>query len=210
MNKCKLYVIIDSESSQTYSAVELAEMAVKGGADLIQLRAKKMKTDELLETAVKINEICQKEKVPFIVNDRTDIALLSHASGVHLGNEDLPILEARKILGKEKIIGGTANILEKAFELERQGADYIGFGHIFPTQSKIKNTPPVGIEKLKEVVKAVKIPVAAIGGIEESNLDQVLEAFPYAVAVIRAVCGSENPEKVARTLKAIITKNIIN
>lgn len=198
---CKLYVIIDPASSPSYSPLELAEMAVQGGADFIQLRDKKNKTRIFLETASRISEICKNVKIPFIVNDRTDIALLSDAAGVHLGNEDLPIKEARKILGGKKIIGGTANSLEKALELEKQGADYIGFGHIFPTQSKIKNTPPVGVEKLKKMVKLLHTPIIAIGGIDQSNLEQVLTAAPYGIAVIHAVCGSENPEKAARDLK---------
>lgn len=201
-----LCVITDTSIQQKYSHVELAKLAIRGGADLIQLREKRIPTSQLLDIAKTIRELCRTSGVTFIVNDRVDIALLSGADGVHLGSEDFPLFEARRLLGSHKMIGATASSLEEALNLEKQGASYVGFGHIFPTQSKAKLTPPKGVDALKKICQSLRIPVLAIGGINRDNLLKVVEAEPWGVAVIGAVCASDDPEKATRQLKEALAQ----
>jgi len=130
--------------------------------------------------------------------------LLSGADGVHLGKEDIPVKEARKLLGKNKIIGGTAHSLREAKEAEKDGADYIGFGHIYQTASKLKLTPPVGIKELRTAVKKIKIPIFAIGGIGMNNIKEVAETGVHGAAVIGSVVRSSNPAKTVRELKGVL------
>src|SRR5205085_7683055 len=136
--------------------------------------------------------------------DRVDIAMLSNADGVHLGRDDISIKDARKLLGKNKIIGGTAHSLNEALEAEKNGADYIGFGHIYPTNSKLKKTKPKGLALLAKVCEAVKIPVIAIGGISIENAKEVLNTGVHGVAIIGSVVKSESPANAARQLRKVI------
>jgi thiamine-phosphate pyrophosphorylase len=176
-------------------------MAIKGGADIIQLRDKFLSTSEFIRIAIEIRKLCNKHKVLFVVNDRADVALLSGADGVHLGNEDIPINDAAKILGKKKIVGGTAHTLKEAVQREIEGADYIGFGHIYHTSSKHKPDKPKGIRYLKRVVEKLKIPVFAIGGIGISNINEVMSTGAHGAAVIGSVAGSKYPERVVKELR---------
>ncbi len=200
----KLCVITDTVIQKKYNHVELAEIAVKGGADIIQLRDKITPAAELIDIAVKIKKICDKNNVIFIINDRTDAALISEADGVHLGKEDIPVNEARKLLGKNKIIGATAHSLSEALKAEKDGADYIGFGHIYPTYSKIKSSKPKGTSELRKVCNAVNIPVFAIGGINAGNAKEVLKAGAYGIAVIGSVVKSRSPGKAVKELRKLI------
>jgi thiamine-phosphate pyrophosphorylase len=200
----KLCIITDIETQSRYSHCELADLAIKGGADIIQLRDKLMPTAELIDTAIEIRQICRRSNVIFIINDRTDVALISDADGVHLGNEDIPIKEARKLLGSSKIIGGTAHTLPEALRAEKEGADYIGYGHIFHTWSKIKNTKPRGLERLKMVASRINIPVFAIGGIGAENAMKVISTGVHGIAVIGAVAKSPAPDKAAMELRKIL------
>jgi thiamine-phosphate pyrophosphorylase len=200
----RLCVITDTSVQKKHSHIEIARMAIKGGADVIQFRDKTMAAGDLIETAKKLKKVCSKDGVLFIINDRIDVALLSNAHGVHLGREDIPIKEARKLLGKNKIIGGTAHSLTEAIEAEKDGVDYIGFGHIYPTASKLKLTPPVGIEELKKAVKIINIPIFAIGGIELNNIKEVTETGVHGVALIGSVVRSSNPAKTVRELKGVL------
>lgn len=197
-------VVVTDNSNRRFSHLQLAELAIKGGADSIQLREKRMKSQQLLALATEMSRLCQKHNVRFIVNDRADIALLSGADGVHLGQNDLPIQAARKILGPNKLIGGTASSLEEALALEHDGADYIGYGHIFETTTKIKTGLPKGAGELKRIVDVLKIPVVAIGGIHLGNIKSVIEAKPGGIAVCGAVCSADNPEIATRALKEIV------
>jgi thiamine-phosphate pyrophosphorylase len=196
----RLCVITDTAIQNRFTHYEIAQMAITGGADIIQFRDKKMGTREQLAVAQEIAALCKKNGVLFIVNDRVDIALFSEADGVHLGGEDLPVRQARKLMGSKKIIGGTAHNLAEAIAAEKDGADYLGYGHIFPTGSKMKTTSPAGVNKLREVCKIVKIPVFAVGGIDIDNVQSVMEAGAWGVAVIGAVVKSENPEEAVKQL----------
>lgn len=197
----RLCVITDTHTQSKYSHIELAKMAIKGGADIIQLRDKFISTSEFIRIAINIMKLCRKHKVLFLVNDRVDVALVSGADGVHLGKEDIPVKEARKLLGNGKIIGGTAHTLKEAIQREKEGADYIGFGHIYPTRSKHKHEEPKGIEYLRQVVKRITIPVIAIGGIGISNIDEVISTGVHCAAVIGSVAGSKDPERAVKELR---------
>jgi thiamine-phosphate pyrophosphorylase len=200
----KLCVITDTIVQKKYSHFEIAEMAIEGGANMVQFRDKILPTSKLIEIAAKIRELCSKAGVTFIVNNRVDAAMISDADGVHLGLEDIPVKEARKLLGKDKIIGGTAHNIKEAVLAVNDGADYIGFGHIFPTSSKFKDTPPVGIGGLENVLKQIKIPILAIGGIGLNNIEQVINTGVHGAAVIGSVVKSRDPVSSIKTLKQII------
>jgi thiamine-phosphate pyrophosphorylase len=199
-----LCVITDTTTQKRHTHLQLAELAMRGGASIIQLRDKHLSAKELFALAVAMRTLTMSFNRLFIVNDRADIARAADADGVHLGQTDLPIPAARKILGKGKIIGATASTLEEALAAEQQGADYIGFGHIFPTSSKEKPTPARGVAALQEVVNAVKIPVMAIGGITLENAASVLETGVQSLAVISAVSTAESPQVASAKLAALI------
>lgn len=203
----KLCVITDVAIQSRYSHLTLCELAIRGGATVIQLRDKSATDRELYALAVAMQATCSALGATFIVNDRADIALLANADGVHLGQSDLPIQAARKILGEGKIIGASAAHLGEARKAEEDGADYIGFGHIFSTATKIKDAPPKGISALRETIANAKIPVMAIGGITEENLKSVVETGVASIAVVSAVCKAENPSEAAARLLRIINEN---
>lgn len=202
----KLCLITDTVIQKKYSHLQIAQMAIKGGADIIQLRDKTLPTGKLIEVAKKIAELCRKHNVLFIVNDRVDVVMASGADGVHLGKEDIPVKDARKLLGSRKIIGGTAHSLNEAKLREKEGADYIGFGHIYPTKSKYKPEKAKGTKLLAEVVKRVKIPVIAIGGISLNNIDDVKDTNVHGIAVIGSVLNSSTPVRVLKEFKKKLNK----
>ena len=197
----RLCLITDTVIQNKYSHIQIAKMAIKGGADIIQLRDKTLPTGELINIAKKLSRLCREHKVLFIVNDRTDVAMASDADGVHLGKEDIPVKDARKLLGSRKIIGGTAHSIKEALLRQKEGADYIGFGHIYPTKTKYKPEKAKGVKLLTEVVNKIKIPVIAIGGISPANIDDVLTSNVHGFAVIGSVLNSKDPIKVLRELK---------
>ena len=202
----KLCLITDTVIQKKYSHLQIAQMAIKGGADIIQLRDKTLPTGKLIETAKKITMLCRKHNVLFIVNDRVDVVMASGADGVHLGKEDIPVKDARKLLGSRKIIGGTAHSLNEAKLREKEGADYVGFGHIYPTKSKYKADKAKGTKLLAEVVRKVKIPVIAIGGISLNNIDDVTDTNVHGIAVIGSVLNSPSPVNVLKEFKKKLNK----
>jgi thiamine-phosphate pyrophosphorylase len=159
------------------------DVEIPAGVGMVQFRHKSAYTRESLEAVRRLKSRLQ---VPLMINDRVDIALAVDAAGVHLGQTDLPIPIARCLLG-QKIIGGTAGTLEQALQVEQEGADYVSIGHIFPTTSKVKTTPPVGLKALEQVCRRLKIPVYAIGGINSSNVEQVRATGVTGVALIAAI-----------------------
>ena len=200
----RLHVITDESIQDRFTHAKLAGFAVAGGAGTIQYRDKTPDTRESIDTARTLRQICSTAGVPLIINDRVDIAMAVDADGVHLGCDDIPIVAAGKLLGPNKIIGGSAGNLEDALRVQEEGADYIGFGHIFPTKSKDKPSSPVGLDTLKKVCCEIKIPVIAIGGIEIETIEQVILAGAFGVAVIGAVCAQKDPEAAtARLVSAI-------
>lgn len=193
-----LYAIIDNSLKPSISNIEIARKVLDGGARIFQLRGKGLSSRKLLEEAREIRELTRKAGALFIVNDRADIALLSDADGVHLGQDDLPIAEARKILGKDKVIGISTHNIEQAMKAASEGADYIGFGPVFGTTTKADAEEAKGLQALQEVRKSVNIPVVAIGGIIIENVVDVLSAGADAVAVISAIVKADDIEGAAR------------
>jgi len=196
----KLYFIADFESSKGRDLVWIVEEAVKGGATVVQLRAKSISTREFLDIGKKIHSLLQKKGIPFIVNDRIDIALALDADGVHLGQQDMPLQTARKIMGNEKIIGISVNNVYEALEAEKGGADYLGVGPVFPTTTKPDIRAPLGIEGLRKIREKIKIPIIAIGGINKSNVHEVYSTGVDGIAVVSAIILSPNPCQAAEKL----------
>lgn len=180
--------------------VTLAEKALKGGAAMIQLRHKSASGGELFNWAVEIRKLCRKYHALCIINDRLDIALASQADGVHLGQMDIPAKTARKLLGKTRIIGISTSSPEEALQAEKDGADYIGLGHIFPTSSKLKESAPIGTETLQRIAALVSIPIIAIGGIGMENVASLISCGASGIAVISAVSRAIDPSLAANKL----------
>lgn len=196
----RLHVLTDTDLQSRFSAVELTRRALSGGADTIQFRQKTGSTREMIDLARQLKKLCDRASVPFIVNDRVDVAIASQADGVHLGQDDFPILLARELLGPGRIIGGSASTLEEAQQCVAEGADYVGFGPVFATDSKADATPPSGLNTLAQVAQDVGVPVVAIGGIARDNAQTVARAGAAGIAVISAVCCQAEPEVAAQAL----------
>ena len=196
-----LYVIVDAQAALGRDLAEMAHAALRGGARVIQLRDKLHDKGDVLPVARRIRALCDDYGALFIINDHADLAVACNAHGLHLGQHDLPIEEARAVLRPYQLIGRSNALVEEALESQKQGADYLSVGAIFPTTSK-KRTRPAGLETLRRVKELASAPVVAIGGIGESNVAQVMEAGADAVCVISAVVGARDPEEAARRLVA--------
>jgi thiamine-phosphate pyrophosphorylase len=199
-----LYVITDESLSKGLTHVEIARRAIAGGADVIQLRDKRMSGEELIECAVEIRALTKKAGVLFIVNDRLEIAIASKADGVHLGQDDLPARLARPLAPQGFIIGVSAGTLDEAVQAERDGADYIGLGPVCRTGSKNDAGPVCGFDLITRVKNTVKVPVLAIGGIGPDNAKEAIAAGADGLAVISAVVSQPDVTAAARRLKDII------
>lgn len=186
-----LYVILDTEFLGGRDEVEVAREIIRGGAKAIQLRDKQRSKGRLLPIAQKLQNLCARSGVLFIINDHLDLALCSDADGLHIGQEDLPLPAVRKELAVDRIVGCSATTVSQAVKAEGEGADYVAVGSMFSTTTK-KDAIVVGLETLKEIRQAVSCPLVAIGGINESNVEQVVAAGADSVAVIGAVLGKEN------------------
>ncbi len=196
----RLHALTDTVLQSRFSHLELARMAIKGGADTIQFRQKVGTTREMIEIVRQLKQLCQDSGVTLVVNDRLDVAIAAEADGVHLGQDDFPIPLARKLLGESRIIGGSAASLEEAQKCLAEGADYIGFGPVYPTESKADADPVTGIKLLKQTVEAIPLPIIAIGGINIENTPEAIRAGAQGIAVISAVCCQENPEQATQAL----------
>ncbi|MDP3112369.1 MAG: thiamine phosphate synthase [Thermodesulfovibrionales bacterium] len=184
---------------------EMSSLVLRAGIKWIQYREKNKPRRDIYNEAVLLRKLTTKFKASFIVNDHADIALAVNADGVHLGQEDLPLKEARKILGKTKIIGISTHSIEQAIEAEAGGADYVGFGPVFHTKTKDAGKPK-GIQMLKAVKKHVKIPVIAIGGITSENLQSVFDSGADAVAVASAILSGNISDNISCFLKILYRK----
>ena len=200
----RLHVLTDTDLQNCFSHIELAELAIAGGADSIQFRQKTGETIQMIRIAEQIQALCKRAGVSFIINDRVDVAIAVHADGVHLGQGDFPIPLARKLLGEGAIIGGSAGNAEEAQKCFLEGADYIGFGPVYPTSSKEDAGPASGLDLLRQVVEKIPLPIIAIGGINKDNTVLVRESGAYGIAVISAVCCEKNPEEATRCLLRLL------
>ena len=196
-----LYFITDSTNYSEEEFLSRVEQALLGGVTLLQLREKEKSTREYIELAEKVHELTKRYNVPLIIDDRVDVALAVDAEGVHVGASDMPVATARKLMGKDKIVGATAKTVPWAKEAYEQGADYLGVGAIYPTTTKVK-TVLTSTDTLRDICNAVTIPVNAIGGLNKDNID-VLSGIPIAgICVVSAIMKADNPKTVAEELKA--------
>lgn len=201
----KLYAITDRSWLNGETLADEVEKALRGGATIVQLREKGLDHDTLLKEAIEIGALCRRYSVPFIINDDVEIALQCGADGVHVGQEDMAAAEARRLLGPDKIVGVTCKTVEQAIEAERQGADYLGSGAMFPSLAKPGATG-ISFDTLRAICAAVETPVVAIGGITHDNVDKLRDTGIAGVCVVGAIFAQPDPEQAARTLKEKVTQ----
>ncbi len=200
-----LYLVADVDYAPGKDVVALAVAAVRGGVTIVQLRAKGSETRGFLELATRMASALKRRSVPLIINDRVDIALACGADGVHLGQDDMPLDAARKLLGGVKIIGVSANTLKEAREAERLGADYVGLGPIYATTTKDTDLPVLGPEGIRRMRQKIGIPIVAIGGINAGNAAAVMKAGAAGVAVVSAILGAPDVRLAAADLKKVLS-----
>mgnify|MGYP001198510735 CR=1 FL=1 len=201
----KLYVITGNQYFEGRALVDIVAQAIEGGAGVIQLREKNMSTGQLVVAGRSIREITRNAGVALIINDRVDIAMAVDADGVHIGQQDMDIADVRKIIGPHKLVGVSTHSVLEAKLAEEAGADYIGIGPIFATDTKADAQPPKGLAVLTDIRKAVSIPCIAIGGIKAGNAVEVIAAGADGVAVITAVVAADNVKEAAADMVRIIT-----
>ena len=198
----KLYLVTNRYQDSLENFLEKVETACRSGVTIIQLREKNLTTNQYYQLAKQVKEITDAYQVPLIIDDRLDVCLAVDAAGLHIGDDELPVSVARKVLGPEKILGVTAKTVNRALEAETLGADYLGTGAIFPTTTK-ENAPITLISTLKTICQTVAIPVVAIGGLTSENIDQLAATGIAGVAVVRDLMQAEDIE--AKT-QAFLTK----
>ena len=189
----RLYLVTNRYQDSLESFLEKIERACLSGVTIVQLREKNLTTNQYYQLAKEVKEITDAYQVPLIIDDRLDVCLAVDAAGLHIGDDELPVSVARKVLGSEKILGVTAKTVKRALEAEEGGADYLGTGAIFPTTTK-ENAPITLISTLKTICQRVAIPVVAIGGLTSENIDQLMGTGIAGVAVVRDLMQAEDIE----------------
>ena len=198
----RLYLVTNRYQDSLESFLEKIETACRSGVTIVQLREKNLTTNQYYQLAKEVKEITDAYQVPLIIDDRLDVCLAVDAAGLHIGDDELPVSVARKVLGPEKILGVTAKTVKRAIEAEEGGANYLGTGAIFPTTTK-ENAPITLISTLKTICQRVTIPVVAIGGLTSENIEQLIGTGIAGVAVVRDLMQAEDIE--AKT-QAFLTK----
>ena len=199
-----LYVITDSKLSRGRPHREVIEAAIRGGATIVQYREKSASTRQMIDEALELRDLCRARGVPFIVNDRVDIALAVDADGVHVGQDDMPAALARKLIGRDKIVGVSAENVEEARAAIADGADYLGVGAIFATATKSDAGEPIGIAGLMKIARISTVPIVGIAGINAANAASVIRAGAAGVAVVSAIVSVDDVERAARELRKAI------
>jgi len=194
-----LYFVTDSRLSKQGISTD-AKQVIDAGCRIVQYREKEKGSREMIEEANQLAKLCKEKGVLFLINNDVDVALAVEADGVHLGQDDMPVQKAREMLGEEKVIGITVHNVEEALDAKEQEADYVSVSPIFHTDTKKDAGKPAGIQLIKEVKKRVKLPIVAIGGINQGNVQEVIEAGADSVAVISAIVCSENPKEAAKRI----------
>ena len=198
----RLYLVTNRYQDSLESFLKKVETACRSGVTIVQLREKNLTTNQYYQLAKQVKEITDAYQVPLIIDDRLDVCLAVDAAGLHIGDDELPVSVARKVLGPEKILGVTAKTVKRAIEAEEGGANYLGTGAIFPTTTK-ENAPITLISTLKTICQRVAIPVVAIGGLTSENIEQLIGTGISGVAVVRDLMQAEDIE--AKT-QAFLTK----
>lgn len=196
----RLYAVTDRSWVGIQTLLEQIESSLLGGTTLVQLREKDLSDCEFIQEAISVKRLCERFGVPLLINDNVNVALRSGADGVHLGQDDLPLQEARKMLGPNKIIGISTHTVEEAMKAEQGGADYVGVGSVFATQTKL-DANVLSIDYIREICQAVTIPVVAIGGIKEENMDVLRNTGVAGIAVVSAIFGQPDIEIATLRLK---------
>lgn len=204
-----LYAVSDRTWIGERKLSEQVEEALKGGATFIQLREKTLEFDEFLKEAMQIKEVTDRYQVPFVINDYVKVAVDCGADGVHIGQDDLGIEEARKLIGPDRILGVSVQTVEQAIAAEKSGADYLGAGSMFSTSTKM-DAEMVSFETLKEICEAVNIPVVAIGGINQSNILELSGTGVDGAAIVSAIFAASDIKEASRELHVLSTKMIQN
>jgi len=199
-----LCLVADVESAGDRDLIDIIGQAAAGGVTLVQLRAKKLSATAFLKLGLKAASLLRKKKIPLIINDRPDIALACGAAGVHLGQDDLPIAAARRLLGKSRLVGLSVSNLGEARKAEKEGVDYVGLGPVFPTPTKDTPLTPLGLRGLRDICARLSIPVLAIGGITRDNAAEVIQAGADGIAVVSAIMSARNIAKVTHELRSTV------
>jgi thiamine-phosphate pyrophosphorylase len=199
-----LYLCTDRVLNLGRPIVQSVEEAIAGGVSMVQLREKDISSRDFYEIALAVQAVTRKHRIPLVINDRLDIALAVGAEGLHIGQSDLPLKEARRLAGENLFIGVSTSTVEEALEAERQGADYLGVGPVYPTGSKADAGAAIGSLGLQAICAAVKIPVVGIGGIDRVNAPMVMEAGAAGAAVISAILSQPDIRAAAETLRAAL------
>jgi thiamine-phosphate pyrophosphorylase len=205
LSRCRLYGILDLSYVEIAEIERVVEQMMDGGADLIQLRAKGCPSAQVATLAADLHRRTAARGVPLIVNDHPEIARVVSAEGVHIGQDDLPIAEAREIAGSDCMVGKSTHSVDQAIRAFYEGADYIGFGPIFATPTK-PDYPPIGLEEIRKVHEAVHIPIFCIGGIKLDNLPKVIEAGARRVVMVSAWLQAEDIVNYARAAKELLNR----
>lgn len=204
----RLYAVTDQTWSNNITLKEQVELAIQGGVTFVQLREKKKSKEEIIQIAREIKQITDKYQIPFVINDNVEVALEVDADGVHVGQEDMKAVEARRILGDKKIIGVSVHTVEEAVEAQKMGANYIGVGAVFPTSTK-KNAVKMSNKTLQDICQAVDIPVVAIGGIQTENIMELKESGIDGIAVVSAIFSKKDIKQAAKELREMV-EHIVN
>lgn len=202
-----LYLVTNRELMSSKTIEKSVKEAIKGGCTIVQLREKDISSKEFYDIAKSLRKITKKHKVPFIINDRVDIALAVNADGIHVGQSDLSLKNVRKLIGKDKIIGISCGNLEEAKKAYKNGADYLGVGAIFPTNTK-KDAKDVGIDGLKEIINNIPLPIVAIGGINKENIEKLRDINLAGVALVSAIISQKDVKNSAKNIKKIYKNKI--
>ena len=203
LSRCRLYAIFDLGYVESSAALKTVEALVRGGIDLLQLRAKNSSVSAIEKLAKDLHAIMAQHGVPLIINDHPEIARRVRAEGVHLGQDDMPIAEARKIVGADCAVGKSTHSLDQAIRAFYEGADYIGFGPLFATPTK-PDYPPIGLDEIRKAHEAVRIPIFCIGGIKLDNLPKVIEAGARRVVIVSGLLQASDPAEYARRAKTTL------
>ncbi|KZX15209.1 thiamine-phosphate synthase [Methanobrevibacter cuticularis] len=199
-----LYLVTNRDNKTDAEFLKIIEKAIIGGVTVVQLREKTISTGEFYNLAKKTKKLTDMYDIPFIINDRLDIALATDADGIHIGQSDMPAKKVRELIGNDKILGVSASTVETAKKAENNGANYIGVGAIFPTETK--KTDCITIDDLKEIRNSVKIPVLAIGGLCENNINSLPKDDINGICVVSAIMNSNDPQKASEKLKKAFNK----
>ena len=201
-----LYPVTCQALSKGRSNLDVLDALIEGGARVVQMREKELSDREFFEMARIFRQRTEQAGMTLIINDRVDVCRAVEADGVHLGQDDFPLREARRLLGPNTILGVSTHRVEQALRAVEEGADYINVGPIFETQTKQHSGPPVGLDLFREIRRLVNIPITVMGGIKLENLDQVLEAGARRIAVVSAVVGADDIAATVRQFRRRILK----